>query len=181
MTTSFRLVFALFITLAVSLFACIGIASAAADDAGTFTLQTSSDSAGIPVRSATMLREMLDAHNARRVEGGLAALEVDSRLEAIALDRALDMATRNYFDHVSPEGVMAFDLLDAAGYVSYTAGENIALNNYADARSVSMAMNSFMASPTHRKNIMNRNFSRVGMAVAVGANGLKYYAVVFAG
>jgi uncharacterized protein YkwD len=180
MTTPRTLVTLFLLALAMSVFAGSGMAHAA-DFAGETTGQMTTDAAGIPATSPAMLREMLAAHNARRAEAGLAPLETDSTLEDVALTRALDMATRNYFNHVSPEGVMAFDLLDATGYVSYTAGENIALNSYSDASSVNAAMNSFMNSTTHRANILNRDFSRVGIAVAVGANGLKYFAVIYAG
>lgn len=124
---------------------------------------------------------MLQAHNAERSRAGVAPLEIDAVLTEIARRRAQDMATRNYFSHTSPSGETAFSLLGAFRYAYRTAGENIARNNYPDAQSVSIAMQGFMSSSAHRQNILDARFSRVGIGVAVGADGMKYFAVVFVG
>jgi uncharacterized protein YkwD len=91
------------------------------------------------------------------------------------------MATNGYFSHYSPDGSSVFTLLARAGYPYGIAGENIARNNYADSQSVSVAMSGFMSSPTHRSNLLSASYRYVGVGMALGANGLKYYAVVFAG
>jgi uncharacterized protein YkwD len=38
-----------------------------------------------------------------------------------------------------------------------------------------------MASPGHRDNILRPSFNRVGVGVALGGSGVKYYTAVFAG
>jgi len=123
-------------------------------------------------------------HNSVRQQSGLGALQVDGTLTAIARQRAADMATNNYFSHYapgSPGKAAVFSLLAAYGYSSKISGENIARNNYSDAQSADVAMGAFMASPGHRDNIMDGRYRYVGIGFALGANGMKYYAVVFAG
>ena len=68
--------------------------------------------------------------NVERARAGLVALRVDSRLMAIARQRSADMASRNYFSHVSPSGESAFDMIVSAGITWYGAGEIIAWNTY---------------------------------------------------
>ena len=90
------------------------------------------------------------------------------------------MAARNYFAHTSPSGQTSFKMMSAYGYRFASAGENIARNNYPDNQAGQVAMTGFMNSPEHRENIMDRAFNRVGVGLAYGANGMKYYAVEFA-
>jgi uncharacterized protein YkwD len=91
------------------------------------------------------------------------------------------MASKGYFAHTSPTGQTAFTLLAAAGYGYKIAGENIARNNYPDSQAVSAAMTGFMNSPTHKENIMDARFTNIGVGVVLGSDGMKYYAVEFAG
>ena len=124
---------------------------------------------------------MFNQHNQQRAAGGLGGLSVDASLTSIARQRAQDMAAKNYFAHTSPTGQTAFTLMNGVGYVYAIAGENIARNNYPDAESVSTAMSGFMNSPSHRANIMDGRYTKVGIGMAVDASGMKYFAVVFAG
>jgi len=124
---------------------------------------------------------MFSQHNQQRAGAGLGALSVDASLTNIARRRAQDMAANNYFAHTSPTGETAFTLMNGVGYVYAIAGENIARNNYPDGESVSVAMSGFMNSPGHRANILDGRYTKVGIGMAVDANGMKYFAVVFAG
>jgi uncharacterized protein YkwD len=133
-----------------------------------------------PVSLAGLEQQMFAAHNAERASNGVAALQIDATLTQLARTRAQDMASKNYFAHTSPTGQTAFSLLNASGYVYTLAGENLARNNYPDDQSVSVAMSGFMASPAHRVNVLEPKFSRVGIGMAVGADGMKYFAVIFA-
>jgi uncharacterized protein YkwD len=135
-----------------------------------------------PAPSLGGLAQLLfDGQNRERAAAGLPALRLDAGLQAVAQRRAGDMASRGYFGHTSPTGETAFSLIDAAGISAPSAAENIGYNDHPDATSAASILAGFMASASHRANILSRTFTRVGVAVAVGANGLKYYAVVFAG
>jgi uncharacterized protein YkwD len=124
---------------------------------------------------------MFASHNQHRGANGLAGLQIDSTLVAVARQRAQDMASKNYFAHTSPTGETAFSIMDGYSYVYAIAGENIARNNYPQAQSVQVAMDGFMNSAGHRANILEGQFTRVGIGVAIDGNGMIYYAVVFAG
>jgi len=91
------------------------------------------------------------------------------------------MATNNYLAHTSPTGETAFTLLAQARYPYALAGENIARNNYGPTQAASVSMAGFMNSAGHRENILDPTFRSVGVGYAVGANGMIYFAVVFAG
>jgi uncharacterized protein YkwD len=125
--------------------------------------------------------QMYALHNQYRASGGLAGLQIDGTLVAIARQRAQDMAAKNYFAHTSPSGETAFSIMDDFNYSYSIAGENIARNNYPQNQTVGVAMDGFMNSPGHRANIMESQFTRVGIGVAFDGNGMIYYAVVFAG
>jgi uncharacterized protein YkwD len=128
-----------------------------------------------------MEQELFSLHNAERGRGGVGALRLDATLVAVARQRAQDMASRNYFAHTSPSGETAFSLMGAYGFGYAIAGENIARNNYPDGQSASVAMTGFMNSPSHRTNLLDGRFTIVGIGQAIGADGMKYFAVVFAG
>lgn len=124
--------------------------------------------------------QMLDAHDAIRAEGGIVLLEADAALTEVARQRATDMAANGYFAHVSPAGETAFTLLGALNYRYSLASENLARNNFDQSESVAVAMNGFMNSAGHRANILDARLRYVGIGSATGADGMIYYAVVFA-
>ena len=121
------------------------------------------------------------AHNAERAGAGVGALQLDATLVEVARHRAQDMAANDYFSHTAPNGETAFTLMAALGYAYTLAGENIARNNYPDSQTVAAAMDGFMNSPGHRKNILDSGFDAVGIGAATTADGMKYFAVVFVG
>ncbi|HEY7268723.1 MAG TPA: CAP domain-containing protein [Dehalococcoidia bacterium] len=133
------------------------------------------------VSLGAMEQQLYQLQNGERVKAGLAGLTLDPTLEAIAQRRAQDMASKNYFAHVSPTGETAFTIMDSYGYKYTIAGENIARNNYPDADAASTAMTGFMNSPSHRENVLDPRYNRVGVAVVFGPDNMKYFAVIFAG
>ena len=54
--------------------------------------------------------------NEYRQNSGRSTLTVDSRLTAAARAHSEDMVARNFFDHVTPDGVDPFERMVAAGY-----------------------------------------------------------------
>jgi uncharacterized protein YkwD len=127
---------------------------------------------------SSLERELFDGQNGQRLGAGRRALAWDEGLAAAARARAADMAARNYFSHYSPSGETAFTTLNARGIGYRMAGENIARNNYANSQSVSVALSGFMGSATHRDNLLEQRFNRVGIGVAFVGD-MKYYSVIF--
>lgn len=102
--------------------------------------------------------------NAIRAEAGLPALSVDSRLMQSAAAKAADMATRNYFDHVNPDGYRMAYWINNAGYSYSLAGENLAKGF----SSIDRLINAWVASATHYKNLVESKFTNIGVGMAEG-------------
>lgn len=121
------------------------------------------------IRGTGLLAEVIssvlvDQTNENRVTLGINELRVNPILEEAAKLKATDMANRGYFAHTSPDGLTPWAWLNAVGYTFLTAGENLAVN-FVDSEDVT---NAWMASPTHRANIVNGNFTEIGIATAKG-------------
>lgn len=117
------------------------------------------------------------ATNAARVANGLAPLAVDPSLSRAAQLHADDMARLGVMAHELP-GVAQPGLVDRAAFVGYSyswLGENIAFN-YLNSNTV---MDAWLASPGHRANLLNANFTQIGVGVALDAQGEPYYCQTF--
>ncbi len=121
---------------------------------------------------------LLAAMNAARTASGLQPLNWSPALAEVALVRARDLLANGYFDHYGPDGRSAFSELAARGIRYGLAGENLARNNYAEARTVEAAFQGLMASPGHRANILEPQFTSVGVA-AVRSGRTWLYVTVF--
>src|SRR3990167_222918 len=102
--------------------------------------------------------------NEERQAQNLQTLAVSPILNKAAEMKAADMATKSYFAHTSPEGKTPWYWLDQAGFKYQYAGENLAIN-FSDSKDVT---NAWMASPTHKANIVKGNYSEIGTGIAVG-------------
>ncbi|NLK00133.1 MAG: hypothetical protein GX318_02700 [Clostridia bacterium] len=109
--------------------------------------------------------KMIQLVNQERVSRGLTALEIDLNLVKTARMKSQDMITKNYFAHQSPTYGSPFDLIKSQGISYRTAGENLA-----GASTVDLAHNNLMNSPGHRANILNPNYTHIGIGVVNGGN-----------
>lgn len=103
-------------------------------------------------------------------------LTLDSRLTTAAQGHSTDMATRNFFSHTGSNGSTPWARITATGYRYSYAGENIAAG-YA---TVDAVMRGWLASPGHCANIMNRNFTQLGVGYATGGSYRHYWTQDFA-
>ena len=102
--------------------------------------------------------------NQDRAVHGLTGVTEDALLDAAAQYAAEDMAANGYFSHVSPDGKDPWYWLNQVGYRYSYAGENLAVN-FTDSEDVQTA---WMESPTHKANIMKREYTHVGFGTANG-------------
>ena len=109
-------------------------------------------------------QSVLDGINAQRIEAGLSPLCLNDRLNQAATMKAGDMFTLNYWAHNSPNGREPWDFIKDAGYRYRYAGENLA-RDFGDTNSM---IDAWMASPTHRDNIVNPRYQEIGIAVVNG-------------
>jgi len=101
--------------------------------------------------------------NEQRTGMGLSVLGFNESLAVLARIHADDMAARSYLDHVTPEGVTFKDRLDTSGYSYVTAAENLGFASHLE-----LIVPDWMRSPGHRANILNKQFTEIGIAIAQG-------------
>jgi uncharacterized protein YkwD len=119
-------------------------------------------------------REVVDLTNRERAARGLPALRADPRLFAAARMYTAVMARFNRMGH-SVDGSGVGGRVNSAGYGWSSVAENVA----AGQMSPSEAVNSWMNSSGHRANLLGRH-SDIGIGVAIGPSGTRYWAQVFA-
>ncbi len=108
---------------------------------------------------------ILVAGNRERSALGLEPLIENERLSLAAEMKIDDMFKRQYFDHVSPSGEEAGDLVALTEYHFIAVGENLASGNF---RNDDDLVAGWMDSPGHRENIVNPGYMEIGIAVRKG-------------
>ncbi|KMK74784.1 CAP domain-containing protein [Alkalihalobacillus pseudalcaliphilus] len=121
-------------------------------------------------------QQMVDAVNQERQQRGLAPLKINQELTHVARVKAQDMIDNNYFAHNSPTYGSPFDMLNQFGISYRTAGENLAGN-----QNVNAAHQALMNSQGHRENILNGNYTEVGIGVVDGGPYGKMFVQLFKG
>lgn len=110
--------------------------------------------------------------NQERAKQGLKPLTGHTQLGNMAWTKAKDMSQNGYFDHTSPTYGSPFEMMKKFGISYRYAGENIAMGQKTPAEVVKAWMNS----SGHRANIMNPNFTLIGVGYYNG-----YWAQEFVG
>jgi len=110
------------------------------------------------------VEEVVRLTNEKRAESGLSSLEYNSTLSAAAKAKGEDMLTKDYWAHVSPDGTEPWKFFTDVGYAYRYAGENLAR----DFSNASSAIEAWMASPTHKDNILSSKYKEIGIAVVEG-------------
>ena len=114
--------------------------------------------------SAITPANIVSLTNQTRSSLDLPELTVDPKLSAAAQAKAEDMFLNGYFAHTSPSGVTPWYWIRSAGYNYRSAGENLAAH-FTQAEDVEAG---WMASPTHRENIVSDRYNEIGVGVAQG-------------
>jgi len=107
--------------------------------------------------------QLLQLVNEERKKIGLQFFIADTQMQKAAKCHAIDMFTRGYFSHSTPEGKDPFDRMKDLAISFQFAGENLAHSS-----SLVSAHNGLMQSPGHRKNILNPSFGKIGICVLDG-------------
>lgn len=108
--------------------------------------------------------EVVRLTNEKRAQSGLSALSENSALSQAAQAKGADMLNKGYWAHFAPDGTSPWKFFTDFGYRYRYAGENLAR----DFSSPSAAVNAWMASPTHRDNILSQNYKEIGIGVVEG-------------
>jgi uncharacterized protein YkwD len=136
--------------------------------------------------------------NSERQTEKIRPLVIDEELSKIAREHSQDMAKRGFFDHVNPDGKSPRDRVRMAGYnCPKTVGENIFQNNLYSRVQIrgnvktyywnsldeiaTSTVQGWMSSPGHRQNILQHEYGKTGIGVAIADDEKVYITQVFCG
>lgn len=124
--------------------------------------------------------DRLAPSSAGETKGRANPLAWDARLAAVARQHSEEMAAKGFFSHQGADGSAPNVRVARAGIHCHASGENIA--KYSD---VAQAEAAFMDEPrfqyNHRSNILDPEYTHVGVGIAKGADGMLYITQEFAG
>jgi len=109
--------------------------------------------------------EVIRLTNVQRAANGLGPVTENGTLDSAALAKGNDMLAKGYWAHFAPDGTSPWSFFLKFGYKYQYAGENLA-RDFSDAPA---AVNAWMASPTHKENILNPHYKEVGIGVVEGS------------
>lgn len=124
---------------------------------------------------STEMKQVLNLVNQERAKQGLKSLQMDDQLNYVATIKAKDMRDNNYFDHNSRTYGSPFDMMQQFGVHYSYAGENIA----AGQKSAEQVMNDWMNSSGHKANILNKNYTHLGVGFVEGGSYGTYWVQEF--
>lgn len=111
------------------------------------------------------VEKLFSLTNIEREKLGLESLKYNEKLAEAAAEKGKDMFTKNYWAHYSPDGkTTPWDFILNKGYKYEYAGENLA-KNFLFSQPV---IDAWMNSPSHRENLVKKEFTEVGFAVVNG-------------
>lgn len=119
------------------------------------------------------VKRVVELVNNERAKEGLAPLSVDANVAAAAQVRAHEI--EHSFSHTRPNGTSFSTALKEQNVSYKRAGENIAWGQ----RSPEEVVDAWMNSAGHRANIMNANFTKIGVGYYRNTKGTNYWSQLF--
>ena len=110
--------------------------------------------------------EVVRLVNEQRRKNGLSELSEDWQLSRVARYKSQDMRDKNYFSHTSPTYGSPFQMMKSFGISYKSAGENIAKGQ----KTPKAVVDAWMNSQGHRANILNPNFTHIGVGYVKDGN-----------
>ena len=114
-------------------------------------------------------KKVISIVNQHRKKEGLPELMMDDKLMKAAQDRANELTKE--FSHTRPDGTSCFTIFSKYDIPAGYSGENIA----AGQRNAQAVMDAWMHSEGHKKNIMNKNFNKIGVGLVISSKEYSYY------
>jgi uncharacterized protein YkwD len=133
-------------------------------------------------RGAAAEQKALDARlltqvNAVRARYGLRPLRRSPALSTAAARHSIEMAQQGYFSHASVNGTAYWKRIrrfySAAGFRSWSVGENLAWK--APRMTAAEVVRMWMASATHRANLLDPSWRELGVSAVRSDVGPGYY------
>jgi uncharacterized protein YkwD len=110
--------------------------------------------------------KMIELVNRERAAEGLPSLQYSDMLSTVSRNHAADMALSNYYSHERRDGRKFYQRIFDTGYPISKCGENIAVG----LTTPEEVFEGWINSPEHRANILNSDFTEIGVGNAVGNN-----------
>jgi hypothetical protein len=107
---------------------------------------------------------VINLTNQKREEAGLSKLNYNAQLASAAKAKGEHMLANDYSAHVAPDGTEPWAFFLSSGYKYRYAGENLA-RDFSDPNS---AVEAWMASPSHKENMLSSKYNEIGIAVVEG-------------
>lgn len=132
---------------------------------GLFSFTAKHDQTVLGISYSINPDELLLLTNIKRQEAGLPVLTLNASLSEAASRKAQDMFAKNYWAHIAPDGTTPWYFIRSSGYEYVYAGENLA-RGYTTSNSV---VDAWMASPSHRENMLSPNYTEIGFGILEGS------------
>jgi len=127
---------------------------------------------------ARLEAELTASVNGYRGQHRLIPLARRPDLDAVARAHSLDMATRRFFSHHTPEGADWVARLGAGRVEGFAmAGENVGVTSKGQPNQE--ILNGWIHSPAHRENLLARPYNATGVGIARSADGSLYYTQLY--
>ena len=109
---------------------------------------------------------LLNTTNSSRKTLNLQPLNINNNLNTAAQIKANDMAIRNYWSPVNPDGQTPWELIKSTGYRLKNGSENLAYGF----NSSSSLMSAWLNSNSHKSNMLNYKYNEVGFGIVNAPN-----------
>lgn len=127
--------------------------------------------------------EMIALINDAREDAGLAPLQT-SLLGLVAIEHSKDMACRDFYDHVNPDGETPVDRVEELLGEEYAPPYRWIAENIGSHSTARAQFDAWMASSTHRDNILDNRVDELGVGlihISRGSTYTDYWTAVFLG
>lgn len=114
--------------------------------------------------AAVVASDIIALTNERRAEVEKTPVVENVTLSSAAQRKAEDMVAQGYFSHIGPDGKPPWEWFTEGGYEYRYAGENLAVR-FIDSSEV---VDAWMASPSHKANIVKASYTEIGVGIAQG-------------
>ncbi len=156
----------------------VGVATVVGDDGWLVLVAVFLEDLDVPDDLGEWEARLLASVNRIRVEHGMPPQFASSNLSHIARLHSEDMARRDFFAHVSPEGYDLSHRVMGIHLEYVRLAENIG-RNHGQEDPVEVAIRGWMKSAAHRKNILDRDLIECGVGIAMDERGMFYFTQIF--
>lgn len=109
--------------------------------------------------------EVIEITNKKRMEAGVGPVTKNNLLTTAAKQKGEHMFKLGYWAHIAPDGTEPWYFFNSVGYKYRFAGENLA-RDFDDSKST---VDGWMASTSHRENMLSGKYQDIGVAVVSGS------------